>query len=222
MQSHIKQMKSNIRNYSYNKKELQLSPENTMIIIDWDDTLYPSSWLMNKSIDITNPTSRYKYIENFENLDTHLSKMLLFLLRFGDILIITNAMPTWIELSSSVLPKTRKVLKNIDIISARERYQNGNKMSEWKKQTFLDEMIARNTYKKYNNILSLGDAEFEYNALINLFDKNFIPNKYLKAIKFIKSPDYDTVVEQIKIVHDNIQKICNAKRHLDLTFSNSD
>jgi hypothetical protein len=221
MKSHIKQMKSNIRKYLYNKKELQISPKNTMIIIDWDDTLYPTSWLMDNSIDITNPTSRYKYIANFENLDTHLSTMLSYLLSFGDILIITNALPTWIELSSSVLPKTRKVLKNIDIISARERYQNGNKMSEWKKKTFLDEILLRNAHKKYNNILSLGDAEFEYNALINLFDKNFIPNKYLKTIKFIKSSDYDIVVEQIKIVHDNIQKICSAKRHLDLTFSNS-
>ena len=92
-------------------------------------------------------------------------------------------------------------------------------MSEWKKKTFLDEIVKRANTHKYNNILSLGDAEFEHHALINLYDIKIIPNKYLKSIKFIKSADYDTLLEQIKMIRRYIGHICKTPRHIDMTFA---
>lgn len=202
----------------YNKKDLQIGHHNTIIIIDWDDTLYPTSWTMQNNIDLTDPKSRYKYIKYFENLDEHLSSTLQHIKTLGDVLIITNAMPEWVQLTVSVLPKTKRVLKNVDIISARLRQQSKAKMTEWKKHTFLEEIIERSRKKNYANILSLGDAEFEYDALINLYKINVPTHKYLKAIKFIKTSEYDTLIEQIKIIKQHIKNICDVTRHLDLTF----
>src|SRR5579872_4810964 len=99
----------------FNKRDLKINPNNTLIIIDWDDTLYPTSWTMENNIDLTDPNSRYKYISHFEHLDNHLSSALGHMKTLGEVLIITNAMPEWVELSLSVLPKTKKCLKNIDI-----------------------------------------------------------------------------------------------------------
>lgn len=203
---------------SYNKKELHIDRKNTIIIIDWDDTLYPTSWTVENNIDLTNPKSRYKYIKYFEKLDDNLNLMLNEMLTLGEIVIITNAMPEWVELSLSVLPKTKKTMKKIEIISARAKYQNTVKMQDWKKYTFLEEMNKRSKNKRYTNVLSLGDAEFEYNALINLYDAKVLPHKYLKAIKFIKTADYNIIVEQICMLESNIAEICRMPRHMDLTF----
>ena len=208
---------SDIDNH-YNKRELHIDKHNTIIIIDWDDTLYPTSWATDNGVDLMNPKSRYKYLKHFEKLDNHLSSVLRHMVTLGDVIIVTNAMPEWVELSTSVLPKTKECITHIDIISARKRYQNKTKMAEWKKHTFFEEIVRRSKSKQYVNILSLGDAEFEYNALINLYSLKAIPHKYLKPIKFIKSANYGVLIEQLKIIKNNISAICQMTRHMDLTF----
>jgi hypothetical protein len=202
----------------YNTSELDINRDNTIIIIDWDDTLYPTSWIMNNNIDLTDPKSRYRHVGHFKELDKHLESTLKHMKKLGDVIIITNAMPEWVELSLSVLPKTKECMSSIDIISARKRYQNQVSMSMWKELTFLEEIDKRVKKQKYKNILSLGDAEYEYKALINLYKLDILPHKYLKAIRFIKSSDYNILVDQLKVIRKNISNICSLKRHLDLTF----
>lgn len=204
-------------NIIYNKKNLHIDNKNTLIIIDWDDTLYPTSWVVENSIDLTDPKTRFKYSKHFDLLDNNLSSVLKQVLELGEVIIITNALSEWIELSSSVLPKTKKCLKYISVVSARARYQNSSKMTEWKKLTFVDE-INKRSHKKYTNILSLGDAEFEHIALINLHTLKTVPHKYLKSIKFMKTTDYLTVIEQLEMIKNSISDICKLTRHMDLMF----
>ena len=205
----------------FNRQDIPINLFNTLIIIDWDDTLYPTTWAIENSIDLTDPRSRTKYLTHFEYLDDQLSLSLNLMMTLGVVIIITNAMPEWIDLSVSVLPKTKICLKNIDIISARKRYQHKTKMVDWKKYTFQEELINRSNNNTFQNIMSLGDADFEYNALINLYKVNIIPNKYLKSIKFIKSNDFKIALEQITMIRENISNICKEPRHIDLTFDTS-
>ena len=209
---------NNKNNVIYNKKDLHINSANTLIIIDWDDTLYPTAWTIENGIDLTNPKSRSKYMNHFENLDDHVSFALSLMLKFGDVTIITNAMLEWVELSVSVLPKTQKYLKQIDVISARQRYQHKTHASDWKKYTFLEELIKKSKSKKYQNIMSIGDAEFEHNALINLYQLDSLSHKYLKSIKFIRSTNYATLIAQIKMICEHIGNLCMAPRHLDMKF----
>lgn len=217
----------------YNKKDLQICPSNTLIIIDWDDTLYPTSWGVENGIDLTDPNTRYKYMNHFEQLDDELSATLELMITLGDVVIITNAMPEWIELATSILPKTKRCLSVIDVVSARMRHQNHSKMSDWKKYTFAEELVKRSTTQdnrsnsrsdsrtdnhKYINILSLGDAEYEHNALVNLYTHKIVPHKYLKSVKFIRSTNYDVVIEQIKMIKKYITDICRMTRQVDMTF----
>lgn len=201
-----------------NIRELNIDYDSTLIILDWDDTLFPTTWHKTKEIDLTCPNSRYKNLDHFKNLDNHLSKLVGKIKNYGHMVIITNASPEWIKLSLSILPKTKHNLKNVQIISARKRYQNKLHESEWKMKTF-DDLIEEKIRKfKYTNILSLGDSDYEHYALLNLFDHDKLQHKYLKSIKFIKSADYDIIIDQINIINNNIKKICQSKRHLDLDF----
>lgn len=204
----------------YNTQELDIDKNNTIIIIDWDDTLYPTSWVMNTNIDLTNPKSRYKYMEYFKELDKHISHTLKKILLCGDVIIITNAMPEWLDLAISMLPSTKTVLDDIEIISARKKYQDLYKVMEWKKLTFIDILTERliNINKQYLNIVSMGDADYEYKALINLYEWEYIPQKYLKSVKFIKSTNFNNVIEQLNVISHNISYICNKKQHMDLIF----
>jgi len=204
----------------YNTKSLSIKKSSTLIIADWDDTLYPTSWITENNVDLTNPKSRYKYIKYFDCLDVYLSALLDYMMTLGEVMIITNAMLEWIELSVSILPKTKKSIEKIDVVSARQKYGNQTTMANWKKHTFFDEVSRKLSSRKqrYNNIISMGDAEFEHNALVNLYNKEILPHKYLKSIKFIKSSNYNTLLEQIKMIKQNISQICHMQRQIDLTF----
>ena len=125
----------NIKGKIYNKSSLSVDKAKTLIIVDWDDTLYPTSWVVNNKIDLTSPITKLKYTKYYKTLDICLSSTLNHLKLYGDILIITNAMTEWVELSLSVLPITKRVIEYIPIVSARARYQDTQPMSEWKKLT---------------------------------------------------------------------------------------
>jgi hypothetical protein len=208
----------NIKGKIYNKSSLSVDKTKTLIIVDWDDTLYPTSWVVNNKIDLTSPITKLKYTKYYKTLDICLSSTLNHLKLYGDVLIITNAMTEWVELSLSVLPITKRVIEDIPIVSARARYQDTQPMSEWKKLTFMDEISKRLNTKSYTNILSLGDAEYEHNALVNLYKAKLINHKYLKSIKFIKSIDMAVLIEQLNIIQISLKDICKSQRHMDLRF----
>jgi hypothetical protein len=120
------------------------------------------------------------------------------------------------------LPKTYRIInKNINIISARANFQhiNQNNMYVWKELAFKKTVMDFYT-NQYNiqNIISIGDADYEYKALIKLYDITNTKKKYLKAIKFLGAPSLDNTITQINILNNNIADICNHQMHLDKTF----
>lgn len=202
-----------------------LSRERTLIILDWDDTLFPTTWVTSNDINIKNVTSinSKTIIDFFSKIDIELEHLLKTLLNCGHVAIITNAMLNWINISSGILPRTSKLLdsniKNIDIISARGSYQDkSDDPMDWKKLAFA-EIIKRNKFRKLNNIISIGDAEYEYKALVNLHEKPNAKNyKLLKSVRFVKYPSNHILLDQIRVMQKAAIKVCCTKTHLDLRF----
>jgi len=188
-----------------------INNDNTLIIFDWDDTLFPTKWFIKNNIDLNESYDAQKYGMYFKNLDNVLSKLLQKCYALGNVIIITNAMPIWIETSVNILPKTKNTIKNIKLISARKNYQFSCKMTEWKKMAFEKE-----NNKKFINILSIGDALYEYNALINLHNKS--NDVLLKSVKFVNDPSNDVLLDQLNVLNNSINNICNTPKHFDLNF----
>jgi hypothetical protein len=202
---------------------ININNNSTLIILDWDDTLFPTSWINKNNIEfLSQKNKEILYKKFFYNLDIHLITLFEKMLKCGDIIIITNALLNWIATSMSILPKLSNLLNNTDrikIVSARGDFlKYTNDMTNWKKMAFKREVELINKNKKINNIISIGDAEYEYFALINLYDKNNF--KLLKAVKFKRYPDIIEIDEQIQIMIDNIDNICTHTSHLDLYFKN--
>lgn len=191
----------------------------TVIILDWDDTLFPTSWLLQNNINMNDDDIRKKYFKNFSKLDDLISKLLIKCVHNGKVIIVTNALPLWIKVSSSVLPETLKILKYIKIISARHQYQQqSDNMMDWKSMAFKDEITHELTTKKIHNIISIGDADYEYKALIDLYNWNRKNKKILKSIKLISRPSLDQIYDELTVLDTTINQIAKHKGHLDLNF----
>ncbi len=206
-----------------------LSRDRTLIILDWDDTLFPTTWVTSNDINIRNlnMSNSKSIISYFSQIDNELDHLLRTLLKCGNVAIVTNAMLNWINISSNILPRTSKILANknkgfdIEIVSARGSYQSeSNDPMDWKKLAFA-QIIKNSKFKKVNNIISIGDAEYEYKALINLYDEkseNQKSYKLLKSVKFVKYPSNHVLLDQIKVMQQAAVQVSTKKSHLDLKF----
>src|SRR3972149_5005925 len=147
----------------------------TLVILDWDDTLFPTTWTINNDIDISNQKVREKYQVVFAELDNILYELFDKTIKYGKIIIVSNASAYWVKLSLKMLPNTNRLVQNnILILSARDLHQNNHSINVWKDLTFFNIV---NSFKNFDNIISIGDAEYEYRALINLYDSNNHRNK---------------------------------------------
>jgi hypothetical protein len=223
MQKQILLHKLTIMNSELKKKhkgiETDITPDNTLFILDWDDTLFPTSWVTKNNVDIVNNESRDRYIEHFKTLDRALSSFLKNIKKYGKVIIITNAMKEWVKISSIVLPHTYHVLKNISIVSARSLFSDQTKeVMEWKKRTFQLIIDKEFENKKTMNVFSVGDAEYEHNALVALTQSNFDKIKYLKSFRLIKDPGYEELVEEITMLDVYIHKFVGLHKQLCKTF----
>jgi len=203
-----------------------------IFIIDWDDTLFPTSWVNKNVISIDNIESIKDYKLYFIELDKTISNFLENLNKYGQIYIVTNANINWIKTCLNILVTTRKIImqNNIRIVSARDIYsQTYTSPTEWKINSFRDilhnviiKMPEKSMNNTFLNIISIGDANYEYIALINLDDyfkshkKNI--NYLLKSIKFVEKPDFDIIIDQIQVVKKNTDYIINKIGYVDLKF----
>lgn len=193
----------------------------TLIILDWDDTLFPTSWILKKKIDITNESIQNKYIVFFSKLDLLLHKFIFNMSKYGKVVIVTNAMNKWVNITANILPNTNILIqKSVKVISAKDIYKEKypNNVAVWKK------LIFNRLFKEYykggssENIISIGDADYEYNALISLAKE--VNTGYLKSVKLISKPTFDKLIDQIQLITESVKYIIKKKENLDLSFEN--
>lgn len=112
--------------------------KNIKIILDWDDTILPTTWLQN--ISKLNLGLNENETESKNSADVSLhpfiqielcilsNEIILFLVlleQFGSITIITNAEEGWVEKScKKYIPDVWSFIKNYKIVSARTKFQH--------------------------------------------------------------------------------------------------
>lgn len=173
-------------------------------ILDWDDTLFPTSWFVTNNIKYEN---HYNF---FKQLDQFIYKTISNISANSTVILITNAMPNWISTCFDNLPLTKTVIRQV--ISARHEYQQKYPDSmQWKKHVFYD------LYIKYKpkTIVSIGDAEYEYYALTSLTSLSD-DSCLLKSVKFLKKPQPKYIFNQLCALNKIIPRLYKIPRHIDL------
>ena len=195
----------------------------TTIIIDWDDTLFPTSWVTKNNINIHKDID-HNNMQLLLKLDELTSKLLTNIKERGKILIITNASLKWFYSSLNHLVKTEKIIKEcVPVFSARDLYSDDypNEQMKWK-ETLYDKLfkpIIKSGHMK--NIISIGDGISEFHALTNLAKKNNNIDIYYKSLRLLPEPSFVELIDQLKMINLNSNRIIKIKKHLDLMFSPS-
>ncbi len=136
---------------------------NSIIIFDWDDTLLCSSYLFSNGVLDRTLELFEKDKEKIKILDEKVYNLLNMALEKGDVYIVTNSEPGWVEYScQKFYPSVSQILSKIQIISARGKYETkypGN-LRKWKIYAFLN-LIKRMNTELVTNIVCLGDSFIE-------------------------------------------------------------
>merc|ERR1711924_5074 len=95
----------------------------TLILFDWDDTLFPTSWLLQRGL-LERPMpartpSREERVQ-LQRMAEHARDTLAMALQIGKVVIVTNGEEGWVEMScEEFLPSLIDMLQKVDIVSAR-------------------------------------------------------------------------------------------------------
>ena len=188
---------------------------NTLFIFDWDDTLFPTSYLIKNGI-IDNDDLSEGIQELFFILEETLINILNFASNKGDVYIITNSSMSWFIYSfDKYFKNLAKIIEMKNVISARDDYERdfpgNNKI--WKEKAFIN--LTKNINDKLvTNILCFGDSTIELEAGKILASK--LRDSFIKTIKFKENPDMEDLIKQLNLVFDKIEYIYSKAKNLSI------
>jgi hypothetical protein len=173
----------------------------TLIILDWDDTLLPSrvaTKFMAPRTPARAPKVPASLAADLDLLSEDVIAMLKTCKARGRVIIVTNAMKGWVETSGKrLLPKVLAYLtqERIPIVSAqnewyaprRRTYNGTDDPAEWKAACFENQVNAvAGTPLCPLNLLSIGDSMYERTAAQGLLSNRNVG--LCKTVKFVDTP----------------------------------
>ena len=183
-------------------------------ILDWDDTLFPTSWICEKNLVEKEPTSdEWSEIQQFEN--TVLSFLSTVRKNSDEVHIVTNAREGWIDLSSKrFMPRVHAL--DLPKVSAQSKY-NFLPPICWKFAAFGD--VLRN--KKVTLVCSIGDSLSERRALVQ--NVRYLSRSdciiWGKSIKLIERPNLAQLAKQLELVENALPYMFGKEEHEDLMMT---
>lgn len=216
------------RSRTRSPKRRRLNEElKTLIIVDWDDTLLPSTWLQAQGLRIDKGDVSDEQRAELGCAAQQAALTLQGAKRLGMVVVVTNAEWGWVELScKKFMPMLWPVLEGVRIRSARSLYEPIVGLSPllWKRNAFHDELrvFCRQGYDGdctkgrglCANVLSLGDSAHERDALMTATQD--LIDCWGKSVKFIERPDMNAFAQQHRLLNTALRPIVKHKGSLDL------
>ena len=200
-----------------------------LILIDWDDTLNPSSWCMRNGILTVRPPRRDE-VNALSTLATKVLRTLNDCMELGHVVIVTNAEAGWVELSARFLmPEVHKKLKQIPVISARSNFQKNYRDSPttWKSLAFsqviaewvekIENRMDTHSFSVPFQVVSIGDSSHERKALFRVHSQHrvkFSP----KSVKLIERPTISDLERQHEAIHMHLGSLLRENSGRDLRY----
>lgn len=95
----------------------------TIFFVDWDDTLFASSWLAKTNFTSSKSDMTPDEDDLLAQLETAVHKALTSLLRLGRVVILSSASREWIDKTMNIFfPSLRAVTRHAEIVSARDLF----------------------------------------------------------------------------------------------------
>lgn len=199
--------------------------DETLLMLDWDDTLLPTSWIEAQGL---RPSESYLMTPWQREQLALMAQRAVLTLRvaksYGTVVIVTNAEHGWIELTcEKFMPSLLPVLQDVKILSARSQYepQGVAQPCVWKLLAFDGEIgsffggprIAR------RNVISVGDSLYEREALIRVTDR--LPHSWAKSFKLKEKPTAEEFLKEHDVLCGCLGDIVDYEGNLDLSINST-
>ncbi|ETV70023.1 hypothetical protein H257_14382 [Aphanomyces astaci] len=205
-------------------RALTYNVPSTVILLDWDDTLFPNAYLAKQRYtldDVHEPLSTQDQIL-MELLMQHVTTFLKACVDANrTVMIVTNGEADWVERSCKrFMPAIYPLVASFRIMSARAKYENTYPIEEWKVACFTSELTKHfvgDMTGRQRHIVSIGDSHYERQAVQMM--PSCLPLTKSKSVKFVDYPSIPDMVRQLKLVSTYLSHLCTHPDHLDLILS---
>lgn len=204
-------------------------PNQTVIIFDWDDTICPSTTCMRQhglSVMGERPTGELE--ARLEALAQEARILLEVAFTLADkVVVVTNAEEGWVDLSCRAwLPSLLDTVAKCEVASARSQFEPTGVTSPagWKTRAFenvIDRFYQRYPNQSWKNIISIGDAPHEREALarvVRLAPLFRGKRCRSKSIKFVLRPTIEQLCREMQMLRESLREIVLHDDDLDLHF----
>jgi len=209
-----------------------------VIIFDWDDTICPSEFLMQRGITaekiinkepIIFDEKEREYLESIENSIISIIKSLPHALFY----IVTNAQKGWVELTAEFLfPKLADIITSIDLVSLYGIFHPDKRVTiisarqenplatiydytKWKYDVYI-KIVEKTDIQTF---IGIGDAPTDREAIkwMDIYFSNSQKRKTsVKSVKFKEQPTLYDVCSQCKFIKDIFLDILKYDDKLDI------
>ena len=186
---------------------------NSIIIFDWDDTLFCSTYYIKKKCFESISGAIQSKINKLEQC---VHQVLSMAIQYGDTYIITNANQNWVDFSAAkYYPSIVPLLQKIKVLSARslfeKKFPNDNRM--WKLSAFAEvgKLYEEN---KVTNLICLDDSDLEIEAG-NKLSAMFVET-FLKTVKFREEPKPEHIIKQLGLFSKQFEEIHSSARNISI------
>jgi len=194
----------------------------TVTLFDWDDTLLASTMLAGSGLrvdDVQDLSAELR--KELRELEVLVVGVLGEALKYGAVVVVTNAETGWVELSGRrFLPRVIEFLERecIKVVSARSTYEGSfpDSPSAWKSQAFRNEIELLCPSVEELNLLVLGDSMSEREAAHAISDR--LPLSRIKTVKFIERPSIEQLQCQISLVQSSFADLWNHDGSFDVNL----
>lgn len=202
----------------------------TIIILDWDDTLCPSTACMrHHGLSVLGDPPEGEVARGLRDLAVEAQALLECAAELAEkVVIVTNAEEGWIDLACKAwLPDLQASLEKADVVSARSNWEPRGIASPagWKARAFedaIDRFYSRYQDQSWKNIISIGDAPHEREALGRVV--RWAPGGggkrcRSKSVKFVLRPSIEQLTRELQMLRESLREIVSHDDDLDLHFS---
>jgi hypothetical protein len=202
---------SKIKSFSQSNN-ISKKTNNNIIILDWDDTLFSTSYFLLKNKKLTIEEQQL-----FFKLGECVSKFINLSKSFGKVFIITNSTKKWLyKTAYNYLKINENLLDEVNVISARENFNE-----EIVPKHMWKSLIFKQLYKYFefsDSIVCISDSINDINEGKKL--KTIFKNNNISTIKFINKPSPIQNIKEINLIIENLGNIINSNYNMILEEEN--
>ncbi len=191
-----------------------------MILVDWDDTLFPSSWFSALQISLKQSDELSSEQSNLlMAVEYSIVGLLSNLARLGQVVIVTNASKEWVvEGCSRLMPIVKEHLSRVRVCSARDSFATVHPESPamWKREAFseaIDQYMESRESFPICHVLSIGDSNDERRALHMV--RRRMKNVLAKSIKMVERPSIQVLLQSHAMLKERVKDVLSYPTAID-------